>query len=66
MKKTEQLKELLSKSPEGLNDFVKEREQELLNLRFQNAVGQLKRTGQLKILRRSIARARTCLSGSVK
>lgn len=47
---------------EQLERRVAETRRELFNLRFQNATGQLENTGQLKEVRRNIARLLTVLN----
>lgn len=47
---------------EELEERVAETRRELFNLRFQNATGQLENTGQLKEVRRNIARLLTVLN----
>ena len=47
---------------EELEQRVAETRRELFNLRFQNATGQLDNTGQLKEVRRNIARLLTVLN----
>jgi len=48
---------------EELERRVAETRRELFNLRFQHATGQLENTGQLKEVRRNIARLLTVLHG---
>jgi large subunit ribosomal protein L29 len=45
-----------------LEQRVAETRRELFNLRFQHAIGQLENTGQLKEVRRNIARLLTVLN----
>ncbi|MCL6439385.1 MAG: 50S ribosomal protein L29 [Rubrobacteraceae bacterium] len=47
---------------EELEQRVAEARRELFNLRFQHATGQLKNTGQLREVRRNIARLLTVLN----
>jgi large subunit ribosomal protein L29 len=47
---------------EELEQRVAQTRRELFNLRFQNATGQLENTGQLKEVRRDIARLLTVLN----
>ena len=47
---------------EELNRRVSETRRELFNLRFQHATGQLENTGQLKEVRKNIARLLTVLT----
>ena len=65
MKTTEKLKEIRGLSVQELRPSIESTEQELMNLRFRHAAGQLEQTSQLKTLRRKVARARTVLSEKV-
>ena len=47
---------------EELQRRIAETQRELFNLRFQHATGQLENTGQLKEVRRNIARLLTVLN----
>jgi large subunit ribosomal protein L29 len=51
--------ELRALDAESLEDKLKEAKEELFNLRFQNATGQLDNTARLKTVRREIARIYT-------
>ena len=51
--------ELRAMDAETLEDKLKEAKEELFNLRFQNATGQLDNTARLKTVRREIARIYT-------
>lgn len=62
MKQSEQRKEFRGKSQEQLETLVSEKEDELMKLRFKQATTQLEQTGQLKQIRRSIARAKTIIN----
>lgn len=42
-----------------LNEKFRQYKEELFNLRFQNAIGQLKNTGRIKIVRKTIAKILT-------
>lgn len=42
-----------------LQEKFRQYKEELFNLRFQNAIGQLKNTGRIKIVRKAIARVLT-------
>ena len=53
--------ELRDLSDDELDDRLKERRQELFNLRFQSATGQLENHGRLKAVKRDIARIYTIL-----
>lgn len=46
-------------SLEELQDKLREYKEELFNLRFQNAVGQLKNTSRIRDVRKTIARVLT-------
>ncbi|MDN6194986.1 MAG: 50S ribosomal protein L29 [Atopostipes suicloacalis] len=54
-------KELLELSTEELLKKEAEYRQELFNLRFQLATGQLENTAQIKTVRKNIARVKTVL-----
>jgi large subunit ribosomal protein L29 len=54
--KASEIKELTTAQ---LQDKVKEYKEELFNLRFQQATGQLENTARLKAVRKNIARLRT-------
>jgi large subunit ribosomal protein L29 len=51
--------ELRALPGEALDEKLKEAKEELFNLRFQNATGQLDNTARLKSVRREIARIYT-------
>jgi large subunit ribosomal protein L29 len=51
--------ELRALSAEDLEEKLKEAKEELFNLRFQNATGQLDNSARLKTVRREIARIYT-------
>ena len=51
--------ELRALSADDLEEKLKEAKEELFNLRFQNATGQLDNTARLKTVRREIARIYT-------
>ena len=53
--------ELRSSSPEELNSKLAEAKEELFNLRFQSATGQLESHGRLRAVRKEIARIYTVL-----
>ena len=53
--------ELRSSSPEELVSKLAEAKEELFNLRFQGATGQLERHGRLRAVRKEIARIYTVL-----
>ena len=54
--KASEIKELTAAQ---LQDKIKEYKEELFNLRFQQATGQLENTARLKAVRKNIARLRT-------
>ena len=54
-----QAAELRALDGDALNDKLKEAKEELFNLRFQNATGQLDNTARLQKVRREIARIYT-------
>jgi large subunit ribosomal protein L29 len=56
------MKELRAMSRDDLARKVQEMEEELFNLRFQAKMGQLADALQLRMVRRSIARAKTLLA----
>ncbi|MGI5876270.1 MAG: 50S ribosomal protein L29 [Dethiobacteria bacterium] len=56
--KVSEIREL---SSQELQDKIRELKEELFNLRFQMATGQLENTMRLKEVRRSIARAKTVI-----
>ena len=53
--------ELRGLGAEALEDKLREAKEELFNLRFQNATGQLDNTARLRTVRREIARIYTVL-----
>ena len=61
MKTKEELKALNAKTVEELTAALKEKKSELLNLRFQQAVGQLENTASLSECKKSIARINTII-----
>ncbi|HEU4326379.1 MAG TPA: 50S ribosomal protein L29 [Roseiflexaceae bacterium] len=56
--KTEELRNL---DDERLQALIKERYEELFNLRFQQVMGKLTATGRPRIVKREIARIKTIL-----
>ena len=58
MNKIEELRTLTS---EELNKTIKENKEELFNLRFQQATGNLEKPGRLKDLRKEVARMKTII-----
>lgn len=55
-------KELRDLSISELKDKHKQFKQELFNLRFQNAIGQLSNVGRIKEVKKSIARVLTIIT----
>ena len=55
-------KELKTKSSDELKANVRELKKETLNLRFQQASGQLKNTARIRTVKREIARSKTLLT----
>ncbi|MBQ0055606.1 MAG: 50S ribosomal protein L29 [Synergistaceae bacterium] len=55
-------KELRDLSISELKDKNKQFKQELFNLRFQNAIGQLSNVGRIKEVKKSIARVLTIIT----
>jgi large subunit ribosomal protein L29 len=53
--------QLRSSSPEELNSKLAEAKEELFNLRFQGATGQLESHGRLRAVRKEIARIYTVM-----
>ena len=58
MNKIEELRKLTT---EELNNKIKENKEELFNLRFQQAAGNLEKPGRLKDLRKEVARMKTII-----
>lgn len=55
-------KELRELSVAELKDKHKQYKEELFNLRFQNAIGQLNNTGRIKEVKKTIARVLTVIT----
>ncbi|MEG1601984.1 MAG: 50S ribosomal protein L29 [Cloacibacillus sp.] len=55
-------KELRDLSVSELKDKHKQFKEELFNLRFQNAIGQLKNSGRIKDVKKTIARILTVIT----
>ena len=53
--------ELMSMTVEDLRGYLQERENELVDMRFQKAIQQLEKTHELRRIRREIARVKTLL-----
>ncbi|MEN3038199.1 MAG: 50S ribosomal protein L29 [Candidatus Kryptonium sp.] len=53
--------EIRQLSDEEIRQRIKELEEELLNLRFQKALGQLEKPHRFKMIRKDIARMKTIL-----
>lgn len=56
------VKEIRELSTEEINKKLVETKEELFNLRFQQAVGQLTNTARIKQVKKAIARMKTVLS----
>jgi large subunit ribosomal protein L29 len=61
MAASESAAELRALDAEALEEKLRDAKEELFNLRFQNATGQLDNTARLKTVRREIARIYTVL-----
>ena len=61
MAASESAAELRALDPEALEEKLRDAKEELFNLRFQNATGQLDNTARLKTVRREIARIYTVI-----
>ena len=59
--KAKEFEELRQKSIAELDTDLKNKKNELFNLRFQLAVGQLQNTSQIKVCKKDIARMKTIL-----
>lgn len=59
--KTNELKELMTKSTAELDTDLKNKKTELFNLRFQLATGQLQNTSAIQRVKRDIARVKTII-----
>ena len=55
------LEELRKLSVEELNDKIKESKEELFNLRFQQATGNLEKPARLRELRKQVAKMKTII-----
>ena len=55
------IENLAQKSDEEIEDFLKKSKEELFNLRFQSATGQLDNSSRLKAVKHDIARMYTVL-----
>ena len=64
MKTKEKLTEYRSMSADALKEKVLSLQEELMNLRFRHASGQLEQTAQLRNLRKDIARIKTTLKAT--
>lgn len=51
--------DLRTRTPDELAEFVREKEGEILKLKFQKATGQLENVHRVREVKREIARART-------
>ena len=61
MKIKEKLTEYRAMSADALQEKISSLQEELMNLRFRHASGQLEQTAQLRNLRKDIARMKTTL-----
>ncbi|MGF1509656.1 MAG: 50S ribosomal protein L29 [Myxococcota bacterium] len=59
MSETTKAADLRKQSAEDLDQFIKDKEEELFKLRFQHYSGQLENVARLKLVRKEIARAKT-------
>lgn len=59
--KTNELKDLMTKSTDELDTDLKNKKTELFNLRFQLATGQLQNTSAIQRVKRDIARVKTII-----
>ena len=62
MKKKEYLAELKELSAEALQERISDLQEELMNLRFKHASGQLEKSSELASLRKKIAQAKTIIN----
>ncbi len=62
MKRIEELVELRGLETQALEEKLASVEQELMNLKFRHASGQLEQTANLGVLRKRIARVSTVIS----
>ncbi len=65
MKRKDQIKEIRAWSAEDRAQKLKDAQNELMNLRFKNASGQLKITSQIGQLKRRIGRINSVISEQV-
>ena len=66
MKRQEEVKELRGLGEEEIAKKVLSSQEELMKLRFRHGAGQLEQTGELKKIRRKIARAKTIFAEKAK
>ena len=64
--KTREIKELKNKSAADLEKSVRENREKLRNLRLDLAAGKVKNVGELRVVRKSIARLLTFLTAPSK
>ena len=62
MKKKDYLTELKGLSAEALQGRISDLQEELMNLRFKHASGQLEKSSELASLRKKIAQAKTVIN----
>lgn len=55
-------KDLKVRTPEELGEFIRQKEDELLKLKFQKATGQLENVARVAQVKRELARAKTIQS----
>ena len=66
MKSKKYVEDLMTKSPEDLQQALVDAKKELFNLRFQNATNQLDNTARITEVRKNIARIQTVLTAKNK
>ena len=66
MKSKKYVEDLMTKSPEELQQALVDAKKELFNLRFQNATNQLDNTARITEVRKNIARIQTVLTAKNK
>ena len=66
MKRKEKITEYRSMNSDALKEKISGLQEEMMNLRFRHASGQLEQTSQLRNLRREIARINTIINEQVR
>ena len=66
MKRKEKITEYRSMNSDALREKISGLQEEMMNLRFRHASGQLEQTSQLRNLRREIARINTIINEQVR